>query len=87
MIGDLVEDKPHADFGPLYIHGAIGILRGDIRTITNPRKIVEYAYRVVHTQESVWVLDLRLDCLELCDIRSFGELLESLGRETKGLKV
>lgn len=83
----MVENKSYAGSGQVPQDGAIGIVRGDIRTVADNRKIVEYTYRVVYAQESLRVLDLRLDCLELCDIRSFGELLEHLGRETKELKV
>lgn len=35
-----------------------------------PRKLGVYSYRLVHTQESIRVLDLRLDIAELEDIEN-----------------
>lgn len=46
-----------------------------------------YSYRLVHTQKSVWVLDLRLDFSRPCDISDIGDLLGALGRHIVGTAV
>lgn len=40
----------------------------------------KYTYRLVHTQESLRMLDLRLDIGSLEDVDSIGELLDGFGR-------
>lgn len=44
------------------------------------RDVGKYSYRLVYAQESLRLLDLRLDIGELQDVDSIGELLDAFGR-------
>lgn len=81
MVGDLVEDKPNVSIGSIPKDGTIGVVCGGIRETSNSREVVKYTYRVVYSQESLWVLDMRFDFVELCDFGSVGELLEHFARK------
>jgi len=81
----MAEEESDVSSGQIPQNGSLGYLRGDIRKAPDFRKVVEWTYRLVYTQESIRVLDLRLDMLELCDLRCVGELLEYLGRATERL--
>ena len=47
---------------------------------TEPRVIGKYTYRLVHTQKSVRMLDLRLDIAELEDLTDLRELFDDAAR-------
>lgn len=41
----------------------------------------QYTYRLVHTQESLRMLDLRLDIAELQDVAGLRVILDAIGRD------
>lgn len=45
-----------------------------------PRKLGKYTYRLVHTQESIRLLDLRLDIAELEDLEDLSVFLADVCR-------
>lgn len=54
-------------------------VRGVVRAYTGDRASGEWSSQVVHTQESLRLLDLRLHSVDGFDVRHLSELLESLG--------
>lgn len=56
------------------------ILRRHGSSAAEPRKLGVYSYRLVHTQKSIRVLDLRLDIAELEDIENLSVVLADVCR-------
>jgi len=73
MNGGMVENKPDDR------RSAERTVTGNILdryrgSSTEPRKVGRYTYRLVHTPESVRLLDMRLDISELEDVTYIAEL-------------
>lgn len=79
MYGDMDENKPYVGGPAIHDIGSVRKHHGTVREAFNNRKVGEYSYSLVHTQECLWVLDLRFGSLELRDISLLGELLTSVG--------
>lgn len=77
----MVEEKSNVESGETDAEIAFGVHEGDIREVTSLRKIGQYSYRLVYTQKSVRMLDLRLDIAELGDITCLRELLDGASRD------
>lgn len=77
----MVENKSYVDRGQVPNDGTICHVFGSFRKVADSREVVKYSYRLVYTQESVRVLDMRFDFLELCNPRRSRELLEHFLRE------
>jgi len=74
--GDMAENKPYAGCGSVPEDGTIGVVYGGVRATADSREIVKYSYRVVYSQKSIRLLDMRFDFIELCDPGRARELLE-----------
>lgn len=76
-------DDTNTSFG----QSASRLHTGDISTIDSIGNPGQYAYRLVHTQKSIWLLDLRLDFSVPQDITDIGELLGAIGRHIVGSAI
>lgn len=72
------EKKHDVSTGVLEPEGRTYSGRGTIRTTEGDREPISYTYRVVHTQESVRLLDLRVASNAGVDFRHIQQLLGSI---------
>lgn len=64
-----------------------GIYEGDRSPGSGARKVGEYSYRLVHTQESLRLLDLRLNIAELAAVEDIGVVLDGVGRKVLSMAI
>lgn len=72
------EEKYNVEPGVLGAEGRTYSGRGTVRALESDRKPIVYSYRVVHTQESVRLLDLRVASDAGVDFRHIQQLLGSV---------
>lgn len=61
-----------------------------VRNLGSPeeyRATLGYSYRLVHAQESLRLLDLRLTCVELQDLTELGKLFDGACRRILGTAI
>lgn len=75
----MVEEKHYAEPGILGEQGRIYSGQGTIRAPASDRELVKYSYLVVHAQESLRLLDLRITTDAGIDFRHLHELFGAIG--------
>ena len=72
--------EPDAKEGIVSGTSTLGFHSGHVGSDTDPGGTGVFAYRLVHTQESVRMLDLRLDFSDGINVVSLGRLLRDVER-------